>query len=107
MPDADLIAGFSRCRELGALPQVHAENGDLIAHLQRKLLSEGVTGPRSHVLSRPPQCEAEATLRAVTMAELLDVPLYVVHVSAAGAAQAITGARANRRRDVAGLSRHR
>lgn len=94
LPDEDLIAGFSRCRELGALPQVHAENGDLIAHLQHKLLSEGVTSPRGHVLSRPPQCEAEATLRAVTMAELLDVPLYVVHVSAAGAAEAIAGAQA-------------
>jgi dihydropyrimidinase len=94
LPDEHLIAGFVRCRELGALPQVHAENGELIAHLQHKVLSEGVTGPRGHVLSRPPQCEVEATLRAVTMAELLQVPLYVVHVSAAGAAEAIGAARA-------------
>jgi len=89
LPDEDLIAGFARCRELGALPQVHAENGDLIAFLQHRLLSQGVTGPRGHALSRPPQCEVEATLRAVTMAELINVPLYVVHVSAAGAAEAI------------------
>jgi dihydropyrimidinase len=89
LPDEDLIAGFARCGELGALPQVHAENGELIAFLQHKLLSQGVTGPRGHVLSRPPQCEAGATLRAVTMAELINVPLYVVHVSAAGAAEAI------------------
>lgn len=94
LSDEDLISGFARCRDLGALPQVHAENGDLIAHLQRNLLNEGVTAPRGHPLSRPPQCEAEATLRAVTMAELLQVPLYVVHVSASGAADAIAGARA-------------
>lgn len=93
LADDELIAGFVRCRELGALPQVHAENGELIAYLQSKILSQGITGPRGHVLSRPPQCEVEATLRAVTMAELLDVPLYVVHVSAAGAAEAIGRAR--------------
>jgi dihydropyrimidinase len=57
LPDADLIAGFLRCRELGALPQVHAENGELIAYLQGKLLRDGVTGPHGHPLSRPPQCE--------------------------------------------------
>lgn len=94
LPDEDLIKGFLRCRELGALPQVHAENGDLIAHLQQKLALAGLTGPRGHVLSRPPECEVEATFRCITLAEVLDVPLYVVHVSAAGAAQAIADARA-------------
>jgi dihydropyrimidinase len=93
LPDEDIAAGFLRCRELGALPQVHAENGELIAYLQKKLLAEGVTGPRGHVLSRPPQCEAEATFRGVTMAEVLEVPLYVVHVSEAHAAEAIGAAR--------------
>jgi len=94
LPDEDLIAGFLRCRELGALPQVHAENGDLIAYLQAKLLAEGVTSPLGHVLSRPPQCEGEATGRAIAMAEIVDVPLYVVHVSAAPAVRAIADARA-------------
>ncbi len=93
LPDEDLLAGFSRCRELGALVQVHAENGEMIAYLQQKMLADGVTSPLGHVLSRPSQCEGEATLRAVTMAEILDVPLYVVHVSAAEAAEAIGRAR--------------
>jgi dihydropyrimidinase len=93
LPDEDVIAGFLRCRELGALPQVHAENGELIAHLQAKLLAQGVTGPAGHARSRPPQLEGEATHRAITMAETLDVPLYVVHVSAAEAADAIGRAR--------------
>jgi dihydropyrimidinase len=93
LSDEELIKGFLRCRELGALPQVHAENGDLIAHLQAKLIAEGVTGPLGHVLARPPACEAEATFRCITLAEVLDVPLYVVHVSAGGAAEAIAAAR--------------
>jgi dihydropyrimidinase len=93
LPDEDLIAGFLRCRELGALAQVHAENGELIAYLQAKMLAEGVTSPLGHVLSRPPQCEGEATVRAITMAEITGVPLYVVHVSAAEAVRAIADAR--------------
>jgi dihydropyrimidinase len=93
LSDEDLIAGFLRCRQLGALPQVHAENGELIAYLQAKMLAEGVTSPLGHVLSRPPQCEGEATGRAITLAEIVDVPLYVVHVSAAEAARAIAQAR--------------
>jgi dihydropyrimidinase len=93
LPDEDLIAGFARCRELGALPQVHAENGDLIEYLQAKLVAEGVTGPRGHPLSRPPALEAEATLRCITIAGTVAVPLYVVHVSAGEAADAIARAR--------------
>ena len=93
LSDEELIKGFLRCKALGALPQVHAENGDLIAHLQQALIDQGITGPRGHVLARPPAWEAEATFRCITLAEVLDVPLYVVHVSAAGAAEAITAAR--------------
>jgi dihydropyrimidinase len=92
LSDAELIAGFARCRELGALVQVHAENGELIDYLQKKIIGEGGTSPLGHALSRPPQCEGEATLRAITMAELVGVPLYVVHVSAAEAASAIASA---------------
>lgn len=94
LSDEEIIAGFQRCRELGALAQMHAENGDLIAHLQAKMAADGITAPLGHVLSRPPQCEGEATGRAITIAEIVDVPLYVVHVSAAEAVQAIARAQA-------------
>ncbi len=89
LPDAEIIEGFMRCRELGALAQVHAENGELIAHLQAKAIAAGITSPLGHALSRPSICEGEATGRAIAMAEIVDVPLYVVHVSAAQAADAI------------------
>jgi len=91
--DAELIAGFRRCRELGALVQVHAENGELVDYLQKKVISEGETSPLGHALSRPSQCEGEATLRAITIADIVGVPLYVVHVSAAEAASAIGNAK--------------
>jgi dihydropyrimidinase len=93
LSDEEILAGFLRCRELGALAQVHAENGELIAYLQARLLAAGKTGPAAHPLSRPPELEGEATLRAITMAETAEVPLYVVHVSAAQAASAIGDAR--------------
>lgn len=93
LPDEDLLAGFLRCRELGALVQVHAENGELIDYLQKKLRADGITAPVGHPLSRPSLLEGEATLRAVTMAETVGVPIYVVHVSAAEAAAAIGAAR--------------
>lgn len=93
LSDEEIIAGFLRCRELGALAQIHAENGELIAHLQAKMLEAGITAPLGHVLSRPPQCEGEATGRAIAIAETLDVPLYVVHVSVAQAVHAIAEAR--------------
>jgi dihydropyrimidinase len=94
LPDADLIAGFRRCRDLGALVQVHAENGELVAYLENELRAEGVTGPAAHPRSRPPLLEGEATLRAITMAETVGAAIYVVHVSAAEAAQAVRDARA-------------
>ena len=93
LPDEQLLAGFRRCRELGALVQVHAENGELVDYLQKKMLADGVTAPLGHPLSRPPLLEGEATLRAITMAETVGAPIYVVHVSAAEAAQAIRDAR--------------
>ena len=93
LPDEDIVRGFLRCRELGALAQVHAENGELIAWLQDRLVAAGSLAPRAHALSRPPELEGEATLRAITMAETTGVPLYVVHVSAAQAAGHIGQAR--------------
>jgi len=87
--DDELYASFSRCRELGAFPLVHAENGDLIASLQQKLMLEGNCGPEAHAYSRPPSVEGEATNRAITIADACGVPLYVVHTSSEDAHEAI------------------
>ncbi|PRX31952.1 dihydropyrimidinase [Meinhardsimonia xiamenensis] len=92
--DDEMFASFQRLRELGAIPLVHAENGDIVADLQQKLLAEGNTGPEAHAYSRPPEVEGEATNRAIMIADMAGVPLYVVHVSCEEAHEAIRRARA-------------
>ena len=78
---------------LGALVMVHAEHGDAVATLQRQALERGETAPRFHAATRPPLVEIEATRRAIALAELAGAPLYVVHVSCSGAADAVADAR--------------
>mgnify|MGYP000625079513 CR=1 FL=1 len=55
--DDEMFASFKRCAELGALPLVHAENGDIVQELQQKYFAEGITGPEGHAYSRPPEVE--------------------------------------------------
>ena len=91
--DDEMFASFQRCAELGALPLVHAENGDVVASMTAKLLAEGNNGPEAHAYSRPPEVEGEATNRAIMLADMAGVPLYVVHTSCEQAHEPIRRAR--------------
>ena len=91
--DDEMYASFVRSSSLGAFPLVHAENGDLIAGLQEKLLLEGNCGPEAHAYSRPASVEGEATNRAITIADAAGVPVYIVHTSSEDAHEAIRRAR--------------
>ncbi|MBC7138790.1 MAG: dihydropyrimidinase [Defluviimonas sp.] len=91
--DEEMFASFRRCADLGAIPLVHAENGDVVAALSAQLLAEGNTGPEAHAYSRPPQVEGEATNRAIMIADMAGVPLYVVHTSCEESHEAIRRAR--------------
>ncbi|RWK61260.1 dihydropyrimidinase [Mesorhizobium sp.] len=91
--DDEMYSSFQRCADLGALPLVHAENGDVVAALSQKLLAAGNNGPEGHAYSRPPEVEGEATNRAIMIADMAGVPLYVVHVSCEQAHEAIRRAR--------------
>jgi dihydropyrimidinase len=91
--DDEMFASFSRCAELGAMPLVHAENGDVVAALQAKLLAEGNNGPEAHAYSRPPEVEGEAANRAIMIADACGCPVYIVHVSCEQAHEAIRRAR--------------
>ncbi|WJR65784.1 dihydropyrimidinase [Neorhizobium sp. CSC1952] len=93
--DDEMFASFQRCAELGALPLVHAENGDVVAAMQQKLMDEGNNGPEAHAYSRPASVEGEATNRAIIIADMAGVPLYVVHTSCEQAHEAIRRARQN------------
>ena len=96
--DETLVRSFRRALELGAMPTVHAENGELVFLLQQEMKALGITGPEGHPLSRPPAVEAEAAQRAIAIADVLGVPIYIVHVSCAEAAEAIARARARGQR---------
>ncbi|MBT4265044.1 MAG: dihydropyrimidinase [Deltaproteobacteria bacterium] len=92
-PDETLVKSFSRCLELGAIPTVHAENGELVYFLQQEMKRKGIFGPEGHPQSRPPEVEGEAANRAIRIAQTLKVPIYVVHVSCNESLEAITRAR--------------
>ena len=91
--DDEMFASFQRCAALGALPLVHAENGDIVAALQHKYMAAGVSGPEAHAYSRPPEVEGEATNRAIMIADAAGVPVYIVHTSSEQAHEAIRRAR--------------
>ena len=96
-----MINSFARCKELGCLPTVHCENGELVIRGQRAMLAAGITGPEGHPYlpacnitslihfkcllitrwSRPPEVEAEAANRASTIAKVTNVPVYLCHNS--------------------------
>lgn len=85
LDDEGLFKTLRLARKLGVLTAVHCENADLILGLQQQLLAEGKTEPEWHHASRPPPVEAEGVHHLMTFAELLDAPVYVVHVSCAEA----------------------
>jgi dihydropyrimidinase len=87
--DDEMFQSFQRVGDLGGLAMVHAENGDVVAELTARLLAEGNRGPEAHAYSRPPQVEGEATNRAIMLADMAGVPLYVVHTSCEEAHEAI------------------
>jgi dihydropyrimidinase len=92
--DDELYNSFARCAHLGAMPLVHAENGDVVARMQEALLARGISGPEGHAFSRPPEVEGEATNRAIMIADMTGAPVYVVHTSCRESHEAIARARA-------------
>jgi dihydropyrimidinase len=92
--DTTLFRTMQVAAKHGLLIMVHAENGDAIDILIKEAIADGNLSPKYHALTRPPELEAEATERAIRLAEVAGAPLYVVHLTNNGALSALRGARA-------------
>ncbi len=93
MDDATIFRALLRTGENGGMICMHAENGGVIDVLTKRALAKGQTAPKYHALTRPARAEAEATHRAIALAEMANVPIYIVHLSAAEALEQVTAAR--------------
>lgn len=94
LSDADILKTLDVARETGATVMVHCENEDAIRFLIDRHEQAGMVTPRAHASTRPAAVEREATHRALTLAEIVDVPIVIVHVSNAEAMEEIARARA-------------
>ena len=95
--DNTIFRTMVRAANNGALVCLHAEHGHMIDVLVKEALAAGNTAPKFHALTRPPTTEAEATHRAIRMAEVAGGPIYFVHLSCAEALQEVQAARASQK----------
>lgn len=91
--DGQVFRAMQKAAENGGTIMMHAENGIVIDVLREQAIKRGETDPIYHSLTRPPITEAEATHRAIALAELAGAPLYVVHMSAKEAVAEVVAAR--------------
>jgi len=91
--DATIFRALRKTGENGGLVCMHAENGGVIDLLVQEALRKGQKAPKYHALTRPPRAESEATGRAIALAEMAGVPIYIVHLSSADALQKVREAR--------------
>ncbi|MGH9862820.1 MAG: dihydropyrimidinase [Candidatus Acidiferrales bacterium] len=91
--DGLIFKAMSRAAANGALICMHAENGGAIDVIVKRALAEGKTAPKYHALTRPTTAEAEATSRAIALAEMAGAPVYIVHLSCNEALEKVREAR--------------
>jgi dihydropyrimidinase len=91
--DQTIFRALRRTGDNGGLVCMHAENGGVIDELVKEALRKGHTAPKYHALTRPPTAEGEATGRAIALAEMAGVPIYIVHLSASHALDRVKQAR--------------
>ncbi|MER8520661.1 dihydropyrimidinase [Mesorhizobium sp. M1076] len=79
--DGALVRALDVAKDAGALVMVHAENGDAADYLRKNALARGDVEPKFHAETRPPRVEAEATARAIALAEIVGTSIYIVHLT--------------------------
>jgi dihydropyrimidinase len=93
LDDATIFRIFQSAAKQGAMICMHAENGGAIDVIVKQALAEGKKAPKYHALTRPTTAEAEATARAIALAEMAGAPVYIVHLSCNDALQKVREAR--------------
>ena len=93
LDDATIFRAMSQAAKYGGLICMHAENGGAIDVIVRRALAEGKRAPKYHALTRPTTAEAEATSRAIALAEMAGAPVYIVHLSCNEALEKVREAR--------------
>jgi len=91
--DGTLFRAMRKAGEDGTMICMHAENGIVIDEIIKIALKEGKTDPKYHALTRPTRMEAEGVHRAIAIAEVANVPVYIVHLSSSDALEQVTLAR--------------
>ena len=91
--DGDIFRIMQHAASLDAMVSMHAENGSVIDVLIEQALKKKNIEPTYHALTRPSSLEAEATSRALVLAELAGTTIYIVHLTAKGALDAVTRSR--------------
>uniref|UniRef100_A0A8C5AXJ0 Dihydropyrimidinase like 5a n=1 Tax=Gadus morhua TaxID=8049 RepID=A0A8C5AXJ0_GADMO len=97
--DGELFQALQHCKDIGAVARVHAENGELVAEVRtqrgssHETLDLGITGPEGIEISRPEELESEATHRAITIANRVHCPIYLVNVSSMSAGDVVATAK--------------
>jgi dihydropyrimidinase len=91
--DATIFRALRRTGENGGIVCMHAENGGVIDELVKEAIRKGQKAPKYHALTRPSRAEGEATGRAIALAEMAGVPIYIVHLSSADALEKVKQAR--------------
>src|SRR6202165_650066 len=93
LDDASIFKAMRTSAQAGAMVCMHAENGGAIDVIVKQALAEGKTAPKYHALTRPTTAEAEATSRAIALAEMAGSPVYIVHLSCNDALEKVREAR--------------
>jgi dihydropyrimidinase len=91
--DGEILRAMQKAEGIGGTIMMHAENGIAIDELVAQAIASGRTDPVEHGLTRPPELEGEATSRAIRLAKVTGAPLYIVHLSASQALEAVAEAR--------------
>ena len=93
LDDGSIFKALQRTSHNGGMICMHAENGSAIDVIVQQALAEGKKAPKYHALTRPTTAEAEATARAIALAEMAGAPIYIVHLSCNDALEKVREAR--------------